>query len=64
MVLITSVASASLSMSSAMTSRGWPPLTTSSSRGSRSLSEDRRLSYSRMAASSSVALWRSGLLMK
>ncbi|MDT4867877.1 hypothetical protein FQZ97_1028090 [compost metagenome] len=63
-VLITSVVSASLSMSSATTSRGWPLLTTSSSKGSRSFSEDRRLSYSRMAAFSSVALCRSALLMK
>ena len=63
-VLMTSVASASLSMSSAITSSGRPALTTSSSSGSRSFSDDRRLSHSRIAASSSTHSWRSALLMK
>ncbi len=64
MVLMTSVARASLSMSSAMTSSGCPLLTTSSSKGNRSLREDRRLSHSRISTSSSKAVCRSGLLMK
>ena len=63
-VLSTIVASASPSMSSAITSSGRPAFSTSSSSGSRSCSEDSFLSCSRIAASSSTAFCRSGLLMK
>ncbi len=63
-VLTTSVASASPSTSSAMTSRGFPVFATCSSIGNRSRIEEIFLSCSRMSASSSVTVCFSGLLMK
>ena len=63
-LLITSVASASLSMSSAITNKGWPDLATASSSGTSSLIDDSRRSHSRMCTSSSTAEPRSALLMK